>query len=410
MTTGTRVLDGRSYGYNSNGGWGWTGVYFSKTWNGTDWPKGVYTPPTYIQKPVFTLERVPTGSGRFSLVKKVSGYVSVRASTGARKGPKRSTVSEEHPYSCSISIDKLWTYAYGVPGFYFRSTANTADGALDFPYYTPTFSSNNDIELINKLRSQMVGDFDPGIFLAELPQSLSMIRNAAFRVDRAWRAYRKGDIRKAGSYLVDKRPGSGSHKTSANNWLELQYGWLPLLNDAYNAGESLAKITQPFVHVVRVSRKVNSGGFSGYSSGNSYDFDSRSSFARKSIKAIYRETGVPTLTMLNPLSVAWEKLPYSFVVDWFIPIGNYLSARGFASSVSGTFVTTLVTRSEGKGLRPAPGTGNFQVVGGDMYKLRLNLTRTVSSSLSVPPPSFKALDKIATWRHTTNAVALLLQR
>lgn len=29
--------------------------------------------------------------------------------------------------------------------------------------------------------------------------------------------------------------------------------------------------------------------------------------------------------LLNPLSVAWELMPLSFVADWFLPIGSYLS-------------------------------------------------------------------------------------
>jgi hypothetical protein len=30
--------------------------------------------------------------------------------------------------------------------------------------------------------------------------------------------------------------------------------------------------------------------------------------------------------LINPLSIGWEVIPYSFVVDWFAPIGNTLSS------------------------------------------------------------------------------------
>lgn len=31
------------------------------------------------------------------------------------------------------------------------------------------------------------------------------------------------------------------------------------------------------------------------------------------------------LSLTNPLEVAWELVPFSFVVDWMLPIGDYLS-------------------------------------------------------------------------------------
>jgi len=30
--------------------------------------------------------------------------------------------------------------------------------------------------------------------------------------------------------------------------------------------------------------------------------------------------------LINPAEVAWELTPWSFVVDWFIPVGNFLEA------------------------------------------------------------------------------------
>lgn len=32
------------------------------------------------------------------------------------------------------------------------------------------------------------------------------------------------------------------------------------------------------------------------------------------------------LDLVNPLSLGWELVPFSFVLDWFIPVGNMLEA------------------------------------------------------------------------------------
>ena len=41
--------------------------------------------------------------------------------------------------------------------------------------------------------------------------------------------------------------------------------------------------------------------------------------------------------LINPVELAWELLPYSFVVDWFLPIGPWISA--LTADVGFTFVT-----------------------------------------------------------------------
>jgi hypothetical protein len=38
-------------------------------------------------------------------------------------------------------------------------------------------------------------------------------------------------------------------------------------------------------------------------------------------RALLAQTGID-----NPALLAWELLPYSFVVDWFLPVGNYLQS------------------------------------------------------------------------------------
>lgn len=46
----------------------------------------------------------------------------------------------------------------------------------------------------------------------------------------------------------------------------------------------------------------------------------------------------------NPLEIGWEMIPLSFVVDWFIPIGNWLSALDAYSGVS-SVVGSVSTRT-----------------------------------------------------------------
>lgn len=52
------------------------------------------------------------------------------------------------------------------------------------------------------------------------------------------------------------------------------------------------------------------------------------------------------LGVVNPVELAWNLIPYSFVVDWFIPIGNYL--QGWTADLGlrfiGGSITTVIER------------------------------------------------------------------
>lgn len=274
------------------------------------------------------------------------------------------------------------------------------------------WSSNDDIVLVNKLRSQLMGSgFDPSVFCAEMPQALEMIRDAALRIGKAYRAVRQGQSIRAWNYLTGSRPYKKFGITQSSNWLELQYGWLPLLSDAKEGAEYLAHhlsegIPRPLKY--RVSRRINSVHAPTMSPG-SEGFAKADHYIRKSIIAFVTEKDRQSLgNLVDPLTVIWEKLPYSFVLDWFIPIGNYLSARGLASNLTGTFVVSTMEKRVGRGWRRlnqasggttySPGTLDVDVV---------NLNRVITGTLDVKLPTVKPLAKIASWMHTANAVALL---
>jgi len=158
-------------------------------------------------------------------------------------------------------------------------------------------------------------------------------------------------------------------------------------------------LNTPLQHVVKVRRSVKQVGFQP-------DWLHSSNRVTVNLKAILREVDVPQLAGLqDPASVAWELLPWSFVVDWFIPIGNWLECRGLASSLTGTFVISTKNIGECRHFKKG---GSYPMESPMEYRKILTFDREISTSLSVPVPSLKPLGKALSWRHCENAVALLV--
>lgn len=205
-------------------------------------------------------------------------------------------------------------------------------------------------------------------------------------------------------------------KEFSSAWLELQYGWLPLLSDAEEGAQFLAhQLNSPLQTTYRTSvtkRAVHSRatqwqkcpGF-GRGTGPGRQFYRRSLIAR-----IKEKDSIPKLLGLTTLeSVAWELTPWSFVIDWFIPIGDWLSARGHAQGLTGTFITT--DKNSSTALEPY---GDFTIPFSEITPWERNffengsINRAVSTTLQVPMPVTKPLSKALSWRHCVNAVALLV--
>ncbi|DAD52641.1 TPA_asm: maturation protein [ssRNA phage SRR7976299_10] len=427
MTSGTKTRDA-TYTWLSSCGSGKSGSYWTKTWNGADQlPKAVKPVVDYIDVLRPTFKRVPyvDRKGRTRYKREYDGVVSTRRRlTPYVKTPKRERKYDEHNYLMTL-------FEYYTPPFEFKSagtdwrwaTGNSACG-MDgeaWPGHLP-FPANAELKLIGKLRKKLVGDFDAGMFLAESEQSLRMIANAAIRIGGAYRAARKGQWQRAENILTKGRDFKRRNNKPTNwndpavrdrrnalaaNWLELQYGWMPLYEDAYNGAEQLARVlNDPVARTVKTSVLVSDGTPWTTSNPPTTYFLSCRREARKSLKAIITEQNIPLLTGLaNPATIAWEVTPFSFVVDWFIPISQYLEARGTALAVTGTFVYSLWQTSEAKGLG-ITGAREIRGTSGSFWRHK-RLERTVTTTLNVPLPRFKPLKKAASWMHTLNALALL---
>lgn len=131
---------------------------------------------------------------------------------------------------------------------------------------------------------------------------------------------------------LPKVPGKVSNQKAASaNFLEYHLGWQPMVNDIYS---SLDLIQQP-IKAVSVSARA----FSEYR--NLYDdyTSSNTSFNHNFVDQmtrVYVKMGAHVavsnpnlwlanqLGLINPVALAWQVSPLSFVVDWFVNVESFL--------------------------------------------------------------------------------------
>lgn len=313
---------------------------------------------------------------------------------------------------------------------------------------TSPWTANDDIKLLAKLREKLSGsDFNAAVFLAELNPSLRLIGDTAIRLNKMYHHLRRADLAGAARTVLEgtsrkplvpyKDMNKALKVTSmslAERLLELRYGWQPLLSDVEGAAEFLAhRLQVPLEKVYKVRRRIEK-------SGEAFTYDGLhppgappgpgmpyyghktpwTSYQAKTISIAISERPdlIPSLGLNDPLPVAWELIPFSFVADWFIPIGEYLYTRGLQGIVKGKYMTSSYTYGAAYntyGVRCTNGAiagfihESGHVSAAPAMQWRKGISRVVSTTApAVPLPTFKPLAKAATWIHAQNAVALLV--
>ncbi len=392
------------------------GTKYVKVWTGGDSP--AFPKPTYVLKS-FTYP-----------IYRADGTVSARKRKlyrdyGSSGPPRKKRRQGEHPYVCDIQVSEDSPYVVTQTGF------NCANGSKPYAYDTSygqfgitnslagAYGPNDDIRLYGKLSDKISQEaFNMAVFLGEGKQSLQTITAAATRIHFAVKALRKGRVKAAARILVgsDKKKlvkthkdASGSYVTPtwvAQNWLELMYGWVPLVKDIFSATAHFASMqNRPQTLTYRATIRNDKVTPVSASSNIIVTGDI---VTTKTIKALVTHINeVSLLGLTDPASLAWEKLPWSFVADWVIPIGNYLEALNLNRSLTAQYVITYMN------VQTVTSARNKTSVGGtysaSFFHRRVYVKREVFSSLPVPKPQVQSWDKVASWVHAANAVALLRQ-
>lgn len=268
------------------------------------------------------------------------------------------------------------------------------------------WDNNSQLQLLSRVANAAVGhQFNLAVSAAEAKQTLQLATSTVSTLARSIRKLQRGDIRGAAEALgVDAKRGSRRGKTANNassRWLELQYGWLPLLNDVHNAAEAAAKHMSP-PRIERITASASQNGIVDGSCSGDYRGDGKYKSRGRVIFEMREDLPVArSLGLENPQSVAWEKTPWSFVIDWFIPVSTYFSVLGVIPHLVGRGQFSVKREWIGKGemKRPGPTEGAKTIYHFVQFDRNLGVP-------SVPPPQFKPLGDVLSPKRLLNAMAL----
>jgi hypothetical protein len=183
-----------------------------------------------------------------------------------------------------------------------------------------------DTELLLKLGDKKA---DYGAELGEAGSTLAHLCHTAKSVIGAYKAARRGDLAGLARSLGASPKNLRSGGTAASRWLEYQFAWLPMLGTIKDSADLISNGFRDQKMLAKSARSL-----SDHTSGSDSVLagDRKWTSSRKDSAIVYYRVGdnvastLHSLGLINPLSVAWELTPYSFLVDWFMPVGNFLEA------------------------------------------------------------------------------------
>jgi hypothetical protein len=238
------------------------------------------------------------------------------------------------------------------------------------------------------------------------------------KLGRAALALRRGDFSNAARQLGTRPRGTRlKAKDVSGRWLELQYGWIPLLTSSFEAAKAFEEVSNGPRKSVFTASGTRSVSYEASQGPLTFTIPLKGRAGRRLQYEMSEEMSVQRqMGLLDPLSIAWELTPWSFVIDWFLPIGIYLSNLNQIPTLKGRFLVTDFYKFERQA--PAcrwlglPSPGWTQTVGDVPHFIVLSTQRIRTASFGPPPvpkPQFK-IGGLNSSRRFWNAVSLAHQR
>jgi len=334
----------------------------------------------------------------------------VNGSPGAQRLSKRDFVSpaplirgnkkSPNPWSYTTSLESSisGTQLFQLDSGQILAAYNGVFG--QFPGYPNWFLADIEERCLDKLNEKIRNGPDLAVDIAEARQTIKMF-DRIHKFERWFKGF--------------------GPKRWANEWLQYQYGWKPLLKDIYDAAlqsteVQLNRIRRFTTAVSEPLPRITINGVNGTFYPKGVELGSgrrgcRMSLSMRVDTAIYQYS---QFSSLNPVSLGWELLPYSFVIDWFLNVGGYLRNLETALLFGSLFQSGIKTHWYGfdvggsLSLSSYDGSGTYWTFAGLAGTTRRRqLSRTLLSGYPTPRlPRFEA--KLGATR-LLNAAALLTQ-
>lgn len=270
-------------------------------------------------------------------------------------------------------------------------------------------------EAINALKGQAS---QWGSDLGEMKQTVNSFSELIMKGCSFIKNMRAGRWAQA-AYDLGISPASFTHssnrgRTLANYWLAYVYGWRPYAQSVYDIQATIADV------VKRVSKTVEGKGHGHVSGSASGSWSERllfdSSYTAGTRCVLRGEISHPALFNINkfglsnPVSIAWELVPFSFCVDWFIPVGNTLSALTGAAGLDFHGGWYSVKTKSNVNLTHTVGVETYwvsTVEGGQYSEEQITFNRTALTAFPLPR-LYADMTPFSTPR-AVNALALVRQ-
>lgn len=278
-----------------------------------------------------------------------------------------------HKLFCGAAYISGWGTQEDYPSNGFGGFANVNTGKSPATYAVSpnmiTDAFTNELNFaINFARAKFLASLgstaELAVNFAERKQAMGMVTNRVLQLVRA-----AGALRRSGplSFLSEltlnpdesllRRARARQKKWSrskdfANVWLEYHFGWEPIVRDIYSAIDFLQKPI-PLGKVSAFGKRVplSVGSVQSEFSGNYFGTSAQTTNVNNLKGWIGAQVGGDVLItnpnlylanrlgITNPALIAWELVPYSFVVDWFLNIGDFLKSfsDGLGISVTNPF-------------------------------------------------------------------------
>lgn len=338
------------------------------------------------------------------------------------------------PYTKSVSQDLIVTYQKWYrqkPPFppsgrppcpytsYFcsirtRSGAGNASTAGSSALYSSLSSFSNLDGIVDRATNKAYAKFRDSVNeqammlvnIAERQQAVDSLVKNVNRLGNCFALLRGGQRHAAMKALGLKPSGDkwSRPRDASGIFLEWHFGWLPLLADIHATCNILQEDWTATIAVGKGSART--------SKTKPMSPWTWSQAMHLSVHVLMQATvrvrnpnlhRASQLGLINPMSVAWELVPFSFLVDWFIPVGDFLSSyTDFVGlDLENAFTTTYMIGDDFQ-IYQQPGYWNLitKYDGASMRRV---------TSISQPVVNFLPPGRLSVTRGAT-AIALLLQK